>query len=123
MPWIEKMQAVEFISNFVKGYQIINAEGVEYAFVIIENGSMFCRIGIYKIDQQNKIGKIGYWVGENFQRRGITTLSCKALVDFCFKILKLNRIEIKYAVDNIKSQAIPLRLNFKTSRVSSQSIS
>ena len=73
---------------------------------------MVGRVGVYKLDQQNKIGEIGYWLAEHVQGKGIVTSSCKLLINFCFTELKLNRIEIKCGTENLKSQQIPERLNF-----------
>ncbi|MBK7633025.1 MAG: GNAT family N-acetyltransferase [Saprospiraceae bacterium] len=49
---------------------------------------------MHKIDHQNKIGEIGYWL-TYVQGKGITTSACEALLSFCFNELQLNRIEIK----------------------------
>jgi len=38
--------------------------------------------------------------------------SCKALITYGFHELSLHRIEIKAATDNVRSQAIPAKLNF-----------
>ena len=112
LSFIPRMQSVEFIQEFIKGSIHRNSEGVEYAFVIFENEIAIGRIGIYKIDSQNKIGEIGYWLVENAQGRGIVSSCCKALIRFCFNTLPLNRIEIKCGVENKKSQSVPERLHF-----------
>ena len=112
LPFVDRMQTVEFAENFVKGTLQRNKEGQEWAFVIIEKGEIVGRIGVYKIDNQNKIGEIGYWLIENLQGKGIVTSSCKALIQFCFNDLKLNRIEIKCGTENLKSKSIPEKLNF-----------
>lgn len=112
LPFVDRMQTIEFAENFVKGTMQRNKEGNEFAFVIIENDKVIGRIGVYKIDGQNKIGEIGYWLAENFQGKGIITKSCKALIDFCFSDLQLNRIEIKCGTENFKSKTIPEKLNF-----------
>ena len=112
LPFVDKMQTVEFAENFVKGTMQRNKDGNEFAFVIIENDKVIGRIGVYKIDGQNKIGEIGYWLAENLQGKGIITKSCKALIDFCFSDLQLNRIEIKCGTENFKSKTIPEKLNF-----------
>lgn len=112
LPWVDNMQTVEFAENFVKGTMQRNKDGNEFAFVIIENDKVIGRIGVYKIDGQNKIGEIGYWLAENLQGKGIITKSCKGLIDFCFSDLQLNRIEIKCGTENFKSKTIPEKLNF-----------
>jgi ribosomal-protein-serine acetyltransferase len=112
LPFVDRMQTVEFAENFVKGTMDRNNEGTEYAFVIIENKKVIGRIGVYKIDGQNKIGEIGYWIIEGLQGKGIVTKSCKAIIDFCFSELQLNRIEIKCGTENGKSKTIPEKLNF-----------
>lgn len=113
MPWIENMKSVEFIQQFIAGSVHRHAAKTEYAFVIFENGKMVGRIGIYQIDRHNKSGEIGYWIGEDFQGKGIIVKSCKAIISYAFQYLDLNRIQIRCATENTKSQQIPERLNFK----------
>ncbi len=43
---------------------------------------------------------IGYWIGEPFWRNGYCTEATKALIDFCFKHLNINRLEAEYLVTN-----------------------
>jgi ribosomal-protein-serine acetyltransferase len=112
MAWIDQMQSVEFMHNFINGAKQRNADGSEYAYIILFNNNIVGRIGIYKIDTHNKIGEIGYWISEEYQGYGITTKACKALISFGFNELQLNRIEIKCGTENFKSQGIPERLNF-----------
>lgn len=112
LPFVDRMQTVDFTQNFVRGTMQRNKEGIEYAYVIFKNDKMVGRIGIYKIDAQNSIGEIGYWIIEDFQGQGIVTKSCKGLIDFCFNNLKLNRIEIKCGTENLRSKTIPEKLNF-----------
>jgi ribosomal-protein-serine acetyltransferase len=112
LPFVDKMQTVEFAQNFVKETQQRNQEGNEFAFVIIDNETFVGRIGVYKIDNKNKIGEIGYWIIQDSQGKGIATKCCKQLIEFCFRELRLNRIEIKCGTGNLKSATIPQRLNF-----------
>lgn len=112
LPFVDRMQTIEFAENFVKGTMQRNKDGNEYAFVIVENSIVIGRIGVYKIDSQNKIGEIGYWIIEGFQGKGIVAKSCMGIIDFCFSELQLNRIEIKCGTENFKSKTIPEKLNF-----------
>lgn len=112
LPWVDNMQSEEFIEGFIRGtMQRTNAKE-EYAFVIISEGRMEGRIGMYKIDNENKIGEIGYWVSADKQGKGLVTKCCKGLMDHFFDTSDLNRVEIKCGTENYKSQAVPERLNF-----------
>ena len=113
LSFVDRMQTIEFAENFVKGTIQRNKDGNEFAFVITKNRMVIGRIGVYKIDSQNKIGEIGYWIIDDFQGKGIVTKSCKAIINFCFTELQLNRIEIKCGTENFKSKTIPEKLNFK----------
>ena len=112
LPWVNHMQDVSFIENYFSSYQSLNEKGLAHAFVILENEKIVGRIGIYKIDLQNKIGEIGYWIGQEWQTQGIVTKSCKKLLEYAFHTLQLNRIEIKCGTENYKSMRIPQLLNF-----------
>ena len=70
------------------------------------------RIGIYRIDRANKIGEFGYWLSKDYQGKGIITKSCQALIQLAFSSLDLNRIELKCATNNQKSNQIAVKLNF-----------
>ncbi len=110
--WVDDMQSVEFIENYIKGSKQRNSDGIEFAFVIIENQKVVGRMGIYRINTINRIGEIGYWLAENKQGKGIVTKCCKGLINFCFNELHLNRVEIICGTENYKSQVIPERLGF-----------
>lgn len=112
LPWVDNADR-SFIKDFVNESQKRHLANSDHAYVIIFNNEVVGRIGIYTIDHKNKIGSIGYWIDENFQGKGITTKACKAILNYAFNFLHLNRIEIKCGTENYKSQGIPERLNFK----------
>lgn len=65
-----------------------------------------------EIDWVRRVATLGYWLGEQFQGKGLVTQACRAIIDYLFKERKLNRIEINVAADNLKSRAVPERLGF-----------
>ncbi len=69
-------------------------------------------IGFHAINWHNKSTSLGYWLGKGFEGSGLMTKSVSAFVNYAFAELKLNRVEIRAAVENKKSRAIPERLNF-----------
>ncbi|WP_293924714.1 GNAT family N-acetyltransferase [Sphingobacterium sp. UBA6320] len=57
------------------------------------------------ISFQNKRLEIGWtWIGEKFQGTGINKICKGLLLDYCFDILDLRRVEFKIDINNLKSQ-------------------
>jgi len=69
-------------------------------------------IGTHKINWMNRKVELGYWVGREFQGRGIVTDVCRAVVTHLLCEMDLNRVEIHCATENAKSCAIARRLGF-----------
>lgn len=69
-------------------------------------------IGFKDTDWVNRKTEIGYWLAQNMQHKGIITNCVKRLIEYAFDKLKMNRIQIKVAEKNARSEAIPLSLNF-----------
>jgi ribosomal-protein-serine acetyltransferase len=113
LPWLNHMESVDFIKNFIAGSKKRYADKSEFAFVIVCNNAIVGRVGVYYIDQQNRIGSIGYWISEEYQGKGLITESCKEIINHSFAYLGLNRLEIKCGTNNLKSIQVPERLGFK----------
>jgi ribosomal-protein-serine acetyltransferase len=113
LPWVDYMQTAEDFKTFITMSEKKEAAGTDVSCMILYNGEAAGRVGIYHINQQNKTGAIGYWIGASFSGKGITTKACHTLIDYGFTKLHLNRIELKCGIDNKKSQAIAERLGFK----------
>lgn len=112
LPWLDDMNSLLFIQNFVKASKLKNKIGLEYAFVIVFEKEIVGWIGLYKIDPLNGIGEMGYWISEDFEGKGIVTKSAEQLLKFAFADLNLNRVEIRCGFHNHSSQKIPERLGF-----------
>lgn len=120
LPWVGLVRAPSFFDNYADASQLRRKHGGEFAFVIKENDAIVGRIGLYKIDTQNHIGEIGYWISSSSQGKGLITQATQRLLTFGFEELKLNRIELKCAIGNTKSQAVPERLGFTKEGIARQ---
>jgi len=87
-------------------------EKTEYIFGIFLGGSYIGNMGLHRINRDNNSSEIGYWLAADQQGKGIMTDCVRALANFGFNELGLNRIHIRCASDNAKSRAVPARLNF-----------
>ena len=69
-------------------------------------------VGFKDTDWTNKKTEIGYWLAQPMQGKGIIYACVQKLLSYAFQKLKLNRVQIKVAEGNQKSEAIPQKLNF-----------
>lgn len=113
LPWVDNMQTIANFKQYIIDTNKRAAEKTDFGYAIIIDKNIAGRIGMHHINQQNKIGEIGYWLADGLQGRGIITRCCKALINYGFTALELNRIEIKCAVANDRSRAIAEKLHFK----------
>lgn len=113
--WLDYTKSVEDTAQNIQSRcnELVNNGGYPQSFAIIYNGKIAGTIGFNEIHKANKIGTVGYWLGENFQGKGIMSKVFKALIDYGFNDLKLNRIEVRVAEENKKSRALPERFGFK----------
>jgi len=113
LPWVDNIQSVEDFRAYIQNCELLFQQKKEVSFVIIHNEKPAGRIGLHHLNLQNRVAAIGYWLDKTAEGKGIIIKSCKTLINYGFQNLQLNRIEIKAATKNFKSQAIPEKLNFK----------
>lgn len=113
LPWVDQMQTVSHFAYYINDTKKRADAKTDYGFAIIIDKNIVGRIGLHHINHQNKIGEIGYWLAGGQQGRGIINKCCKAIINYAFTELGLNRIEIKCATGNHKSRAVPEKLKFK----------
>ncbi|NCB06669.1 MAG: N-acetyltransferase [Bacteroidia bacterium] len=113
LPFVEFTQQVTDTENFLQS--IVNQQEIkkDEVFSIWYNGDFAGLIGFKDTDWINHKTEIGYWIREKMQGKGIVTACVQELIHYAFRKLKLNRIQIKVAVGNFKSSAIPKRLGFQ----------
>jgi ribosomal-protein-serine acetyltransferase len=112
LPWLDDTTTVAHTQAFIRSSLEQFAEDNGFQLGIVYRRELAGVIGLHYVNRQNRKTEIGYWLAERFQGRGIMTRCCRALVDYAFKELGLNRVEIRCALENTRSRAIPERLGF-----------
>lgn len=107
-----RTQTPEDTKSFVQASLNKFAAGTDLPTCIWYNDQLIGSIGLH-ISQANRSASIGYWISKEYEGKGIMTKCCKAMVDYAFHELQLNRIEIRAIKENLRSRAIPERLGFK----------
>lgn len=112
LPWLDFTNNVEDTKDFIRTCLMSYAETKGLHTVIIYNGEIVGVAGFNSINWSNKTAYIGYWLGEKYQGNGIMTKVTKALTNYAFHHLNLNKVEIRAAVENRSSRSIPKRSGF-----------
>ncbi len=112
LPFVEYTQQLEDTKLFIQSVSDDDNSRKKAIYSIWVNEEFAGLIGFNDIDWANKKTELGYWLAEKMQGKGIITLCAQKLIRYAFQKLKLNRIQIKVAVGNEKSAAIPKRLGF-----------
>lgn len=84
------------IDLWVKNYEKENY----YQWAIEFEGKIIGSIGVVEINESSEYAEIGYCIGFDFWGKGIMTEACKAVINFLFKEVNLNRIIIEHAIKN-----------------------
>lgn len=119
--WVTEDYSLEAARSFVRQTQKAVAENTSRTFGVFHHEKIVGVTGLVSFDWQSRRTEIGYWIDESYEGKGIITESCKALINYAFEELRMNRIEIRCAAENSRSRAIPERLNFKLDGVLRQS--
>jgi ribosomal-protein-serine acetyltransferase len=112
LPWVDSNLSYEETARFIRSTLDQLAQNYGFQAGIWHRGHLAGVIGFHRIEWANRRTSIGYWVGKEYQGKGLVTKACIALIDYAFNELRLNRIEIRCATGNKKSCDIPERLGF-----------
>lgn len=120
--WVDYTQGVVDTEGFIERSLRQHVEQKGFQATIWFDGRLVGMIGHVGINHTHQMTEIGYWLAEGHQGKGIMTRACRAMVENAFDNLDLNRVEIRCAVANTKSRAIPERLGFTLEGIQRQAI-
>ncbi|PAF36048.1 RimJ/RimL family protein N-acetyltransferase [Terribacillus saccharophilus] len=112
LPWVDQNTAVEHSRQFIQHTLDQFASNNGFTAGIWYQGALAGVIGFHKIDWQNRSTSLGYWLGEEYTGLGLMQKAVSKSLDYAFLELRLNRVEIRSAIGNVRSRRIPEKLNF-----------
>jgi ribosomal-protein-serine acetyltransferase len=69
-------------------------------------------VGFHEINWNHKEVEIGYWIDREQEGKGYTRRAISTLIKYAFFEYKLNRVQIKCSVENLRSKGLAKRLGF-----------
>lgn len=112
LPWVDHNTTVEHSRQFIQHTLNQFASNNGFTAGIWYQGALAGIIGFHKIDWSNRSTSLGYWLGEEYTGLGLMQKAVSKSLDYAFLELRLNRVEIRSAIGNVRSRRIPEKLNF-----------
>ncbi|RMG42269.1 MAG: N-acetyltransferase [Candidatus Dadabacteria bacterium] len=102
--------AEEWIKTHRPGFEA--GELANFAVVLKESDEIIGTVGLV-INKTHSRAELGYWIGKEYWGRGYCTEAARALVDWGFKELSLNRIFACYYKRNPASGRVQEKIGMK----------
>jgi ribosomal-protein-serine acetyltransferase len=113
LPWVDGTRSAVDVAEWIRRALEQFARNEGWHAVLSHQGDVVGAVGFKPVDWSNLRVELGYWLAEEYQGRGLVTSAARTAVDYAFREWRLNRVEIRCAVGNERSAAIPRRLGFE----------
>jgi len=112
LAFVDLTESADDTRAFVKETVQANAEQKSFVVVILVGDEVAGLTGFNQINRMNKSAELGYWLGAPFVRKGVMSKAVRAVIDYGFTELGLNRVELRAATRNQASRGVAEKLNF-----------
>lgn len=118
LPWVEYVNAEADSLNFIElGLAGLN-NGKSFHYGVWYADRLAGVIGAHTWKPGQKFLEIGYWLGKDFEGKGVMSQACTVLIDRLFASNTVRTVQICCDPANQRSAAIPKKLGFElTERV------
>ena len=113
MQWMTDDYSIEHARKFIVEGIKNRLDKVTLGLALVRDGALIGSTGFNRLDWAARVCEIGYWIDRDSEGRGVVTRACRAMIEYAFDELEMNRIEIRCSAENERSAAIPKRLGFK----------
>ncbi|MFB2579255.1 GNAT family N-acetyltransferase [Acinetobacter sp. c2-A9] len=112
LPWVAEMDGEKPFVDFAKAMLHKYADGENLTCAIFYQGELVVNISFNTIDHELKKVQIGYWLSQDYQGKGIMTRAVSAMLKIAKENYAIQIADIRAAIDNLSSRAVPERLGF-----------
>ena len=108
-------KTVEEVNKLLEKYISGDVTGYTYRWAVVEKGSGECigQIAYFLVDKNNSWGEIEYCIGTAYQGKGYATEATKAVIDYGFRTIGFNKVQICVRPSNIKSKRVIEKCGFE----------
>ena len=112
LSWVDEIKSPEDTRRTIDTGRKRRAESGDIAAGIRFEDRIAGIISLDSIDARNGTAEIGYWIGREFEGKGLITQACGILLRHAFEALSLNRVVLQIQPANEKSKAVARRMGF-----------
>lgn len=112
LPFVDATARVSDTENFIRSVIESNGPKKDLVYEILVGDEFAGLVALKEIDLHNRKTELGYWITAAHAGRGIMTRSVRALLDYAFVELKMQRVQLKAGIGNTRSVMIAERLGF-----------
>ncbi len=121
MHWMVPDYSLRSAQEFIAASMAAANEKKSLGFGIFKEEHLLGSIGFVKFNWNAKSAEIGYWIAKSEEGKGLISKACETLINYAFRELGINRIEIRCSSENTRSAAVARRLGFRKEGVLRQS--
>ena len=122
LDWVGNTVKPEHSLRFIQQALHQAHEQESLALGIFYNNRIIGGIGMHNWDQTTRRAQLGYWIGKEYEGKGIINKCLVKFADFLFEKIGLNKIEIHFSPTNKRSAKVAERLGCKIEGVIRQSV-
>ena len=113
-PHEDKEMTLRLINSLIQAQQAQKG----YHWVLVRDMDICGLVSLIDVRRQHRCwtldrAELAYWLAPKFQKQGLMTESCKAILDFAFNGLNLHKVIAFHASDNPPSGRVIQRLGFR----------
>lgn len=111
--WVDDNRSLEDVISFVDSCNATVFAQKGMTFVILKYDEIIGCIDFHSWNQLHKKVAVGYWIAENYSKKGIVTKCVSVLLNYLFITLKIEKVELHFMEENKASARVAEKLGFK----------
>ncbi len=111
-PYLLK-DAKKFIKSCMKKQKGKSRKDYNFGISLKPGKEIIGMISLFRINRMHKTAGIGYWIGKNYRKLGLMSEAERAVLNFAFNKLKLNKIKGEAITENKGSNGLFKKFGFR----------
>ncbi len=110
--WVDGIKDIGSVKAYLQLVQHYLDEQKGVAYAILHEGRIIGQIDIHHFNREISSAQIGYWITKGYEGKGLMKQACRWMLEKGFTEYNLNRIEINFVKENLRSAYLGQSLGF-----------